>query len=185
MQKNDLHRARVCKDRYFFKRLLLVQICIDLLFYQRILTIRRFICATENNYYLVPIILIGILEMRRNIRSSMRVDRIKSIGTAPNIQLSQPGEICLTVFFTKTVSEDILLQFRIDKKLNRLRPIYGIIGARSTWNSRENPCTWEGGLKMYKRHIGQVSMLESLKMFSALPMDLNNDWIKLSKLVPW
>ena len=42
-----------------------------------------------------------------------------------------------------------------------------------------------GGLKMYKRHTGQVSMLESPEMFGSLPLDPNNDWIKLSKLVPW
>ena len=41
-----------------------------------------------------------------------------------------------------------------------------------------------GGLKMYKRHTGQVSMLESPEMFGSLPLDPNNDWIKLSKLVP-
>ena len=38
---------------------------------------------------------------------------------------------------------------------------------------------------MYKRHTGQVSMLESPEMFGSLPLDPNNDWIKLSKLVPW
>ena len=38
---------------------------------------------------------------------------------------------------------------------------------------------------MYKRHSGQVSMLESPEMFGSLPLDPNNDWIKLSKLVPW
>ena len=38
---------------------------------------------------------------------------------------------------------------------------------------------------MYKRHIGQVSMLESPEMFGSLPLDPTNDWIKLSKLVPW
>ena len=38
---------------------------------------------------------------------------------------------------------------------------------------------------MYKRHIGQVSMLESPEMFGSLPLDPNNDWIKLSELVPW
>ena len=37
---------------------------------------------------------------------------------------------------------------------------------------------------MYKRHTGQVSMLESPEMFGSLPLDPNNDWIKLSKLVP-
>ena len=38
---------------------------------------------------------------------------------------------------------------------------------------------------MYKRHTGQVSMLETPEMFGSLPLDPNNDWIKLSKLVPW
>ena len=28
-------------------------------------------------------------------------------------------------------------------------------------------------------------MLESPDMFGSLPLDPNNDWIKLSKLVPW
>ena len=42
-----------------------------------------------------------------------------------------------------------------------------------------------GGLGMYKRHTGQVSMLESPEMFGSLPLDPNNDWIRLSKLVPW
>ncbi len=38
---------------------------------------------------------------------------------------------------------------------------------------------------MYKRHNGQVSMLESPEMFGSLPLDPNNEWIKLSRLVPW
>ena len=38
---------------------------------------------------------------------------------------------------------------------------------------------------MYKRHNGQVSMLESPEMFGSLPLDPDNEWIKLSKLVPW
>ena len=38
---------------------------------------------------------------------------------------------------------------------------------------------------MYKRHTGQVSMLESPELFGSLPLDPNNDWIKLSKFVPW
>ena len=38
---------------------------------------------------------------------------------------------------------------------------------------------------MYKRHNGQVSMLESPEMFGSLPLDPNNEWIKLSKLVTW
>lgn len=38
---------------------------------------------------------------------------------------------------------------------------------------------------MYKRHTGQVSMLESPEMFGSLPLDPKKDWIKMSKLVPW
>ena len=38
---------------------------------------------------------------------------------------------------------------------------------------------------MYKRHTGQVSMLESPEMFGSLPLDPNNEWVKLSELVPW
>ena len=38
---------------------------------------------------------------------------------------------------------------------------------------------------MYKRHTGQVSMLENPEFFGSLPLDPNNRWIKLSKLVPW
>ena len=38
---------------------------------------------------------------------------------------------------------------------------------------------------MYKRHTGQVSMLENPEFFGSLPLDPNNDWIKLSRLVPW
>ena len=36
---------------------------------------------------------------------------------------------------------------------------------------------------MYKRHTGQVSMLESPEMFGSGPLDPNNELIKLSKLV--
>lgn len=38
---------------------------------------------------------------------------------------------------------------------------------------------------MYKRHNGQISMLESPEMFGSLPLEPNNDWIKLSMFVPW
>ena len=38
---------------------------------------------------------------------------------------------------------------------------------------------------MCKWHTGQVSMLESPEMFGPLPLDPNNDWIKLSQFVPW
>ena len=38
---------------------------------------------------------------------------------------------------------------------------------------------------MYRRHTGQVSMLESPEMFGSLPLDPKNEWIRMSKLVPW
>lgn len=38
---------------------------------------------------------------------------------------------------------------------------------------------------MYKRHTGQVSMLESPEMFGSLPLDPTNGWIELSGLGPW
>lgn len=38
---------------------------------------------------------------------------------------------------------------------------------------------------MYKRHTGQVSMLETPEMFGSLPLDPKNDWIRMSRLVPW
>ena len=37
---------------------------------------------------------------------------------------------------------------------------------------------------MFKWHTRQVAMLKSHEMFGSLPLDLNDDWIKLSKLVP-
>ena len=37
---------------------------------------------------------------------------------------------------------------------------------------------------MYKRHDGQVSMLETPEMFGSLPLDPSNEWIQLSQLVP-
>ena len=38
---------------------------------------------------------------------------------------------------------------------------------------------------MYKRHTGQVSMLDNPEFFGSLPLDPNNRWIKLSKQIPW
>ena len=38
---------------------------------------------------------------------------------------------------------------------------------------------------MYKRHTGQVSMLESAKMFGSLLPDPNNNRIRLREFVPW
>ncbi len=38
---------------------------------------------------------------------------------------------------------------------------------------------------MYKQHTEQAFLLESSEMFGSLPLDSSNDWINLSKLVPW
>lgn len=38
---------------------------------------------------------------------------------------------------------------------------------------------------MYKRRGGQVSMLESPEMFGGLPLDPKNEWIRLSRMIPW
>ena len=38
---------------------------------------------------------------------------------------------------------------------------------------------------MYRRHTGQVSMLDNPEFFGSLPLDPNNRWIKLSKQIPW
>ena len=38
---------------------------------------------------------------------------------------------------------------------------------------------------MYKRHTGQLSMLDDPEFFGSLPLDPNNHWIKLSKQIPW
>ena len=37
----------------------------------------------------------------------------------------------------------------------------------------------------YRRHTGQVSMLDNPEFFGSLPLDPNNRWIKLSKQIPW
>lgn len=38
---------------------------------------------------------------------------------------------------------------------------------------------------MYKRHCGQISMLEAPEMFGNLPLNPKNEWVRLSTLVPW
>ena len=38
---------------------------------------------------------------------------------------------------------------------------------------------------MYRRHTGQLSMLDDPEFFGSLPLDPNNRWIKLSKQIPW
>lgn len=38
---------------------------------------------------------------------------------------------------------------------------------------------------MYKRHSGQISMLESPEMFGGLPLNSKNEWVRLSHMIPW
>ena len=38
---------------------------------------------------------------------------------------------------------------------------------------------------MYKRHTGQLSIFDDPQFFGSLPLDPNNEWVKLSKLIPW
>ena len=38
---------------------------------------------------------------------------------------------------------------------------------------------------MYRRHTGQLSMLDDPEFFGSLPLDPNNRWIKISKQIPW
>lgn len=38
---------------------------------------------------------------------------------------------------------------------------------------------------MYKRHSSQMSLFDEPEMFGTLPLDPDNEWVKLSKLIPW
>ncbi len=38
---------------------------------------------------------------------------------------------------------------------------------------------------MYKCHSSQMSLFDEPEMFGALPLDPNNEWVKLSKIIPW
>ena len=38
---------------------------------------------------------------------------------------------------------------------------------------------------MYKRHTGQLSLFDDPQFFGSLPLDPNNEWVRLSKLIPW
>jgi hypothetical protein len=51
--------------------------------------------------------------------------------------------------------------------------------------SSENPCTEEEAPTMYKRHNGQLSLYESPEMFGGLPLNPENDWVKLGQMLPW
>ena len=38
---------------------------------------------------------------------------------------------------------------------------------------------------MYKRHSSQMSLFDEPEMFGTLPLDPKNEWVKLSKIIPW
>lgn len=38
---------------------------------------------------------------------------------------------------------------------------------------------------MYQRHSTQISMFDSPEMFGAIPLNPKNEWVRLSKIVPW
>ena len=38
---------------------------------------------------------------------------------------------------------------------------------------------------MYKRHNGQLSLYESPEMFGGLPLNPENDWVRLGQMLPW
>ena len=38
---------------------------------------------------------------------------------------------------------------------------------------------------MYKRHSSQMSLFDEPEMFGTLPLDPNNEWVKLSRIIPW
>ena len=38
---------------------------------------------------------------------------------------------------------------------------------------------------MYKRKLNQVSLYDDLAMFGGIPLNPENEWIKLAKIIPW
>ena len=38
---------------------------------------------------------------------------------------------------------------------------------------------------MYKRLAGQLSKLDSPTMFSTIPLDSKNEWLKQARIIPW
>ena len=38
---------------------------------------------------------------------------------------------------------------------------------------------------MYKRHNGQLSLYEFPELFGGLPLNPENDWVKLGRMLPW
>ena len=38
---------------------------------------------------------------------------------------------------------------------------------------------------MYKRHLNQISLLDEPEYFGGIPLDKENEWVKLAKLIPW
>ena len=61
---------------------------------------------------------------------------------------------------------------------------YGIIDASESREMRQNLAS-EGELQMYKRHSSQMSLFDEPEMFGKLPLDPNNEWVKLGKIIPW
>ena len=38
---------------------------------------------------------------------------------------------------------------------------------------------------MYKRHLNQINLLDEPEYFGGIALDPENEWIRLSKLIPW
>ena len=38
---------------------------------------------------------------------------------------------------------------------------------------------------MYKRHTGQLSLLDEPEFFGTIPLNPKNEWVRLGKLIPW
>lgn len=38
---------------------------------------------------------------------------------------------------------------------------------------------------MYKRHLNQINLLDEPEYFGGIALDLDNEWVKLAKLIPW
>lgn len=38
---------------------------------------------------------------------------------------------------------------------------------------------------MYKRKSNQISVFEDPTMFGGIPLNPENEWVKLAKLIPW
>ncbi len=40
-------------------------------------------------------------------------------------------------------------------------------------------------MDMYKRHTGQLSLLDEPELFGTIPLNPKNEWVRLGKLIPW